>query len=95
MLKLEEIQVDTHVSGIEPSAPVKVLYVKMAGGDAVDVTYELLNGQVLKKTVFRADEAKLAVASQTRVWAFDAKPESFKLAAEATRGLAGALCRAG
>lgn len=84
MLKLEEIQVDTHVSGIEPSAPVKVLYIKKAG-DAVDVTYELLSGQVLKKTVFRSDEAKLEVASQARVWAFDAKPEAFKLAAEATR----------
>ena len=41
MLKLEEIQVDTHVSGIEPFAPVKILYVKK-GADAFDVTYELL-----------------------------------------------------
>ena len=82
--KHEEIQVDTHVSGIEPSAPVTVLYLKKAG-DAVDVTYELLSGQVLKKTVFRTDEPKLAVASQTRVWPFDAQPEAFKLAAEATR----------
>ncbi len=83
-MKLEEIQVDTHVTGIEPSAAVKVLYVKKAG-DAVDVTYELLSGQVLKKTLFRADEAKLAVASQGRVWTFDARPDAFKLAAEATR----------
>ena len=57
MLKLEELQVDTHVAGIEPSGPVKVLYVKKAGDDAADVTYELLNGQVLKKTLFRADES--------------------------------------
>ena len=85
MLKLEELQVDTQVAGVEPSGPVKVLYVKKAGEDAADITYELLNGQVLKKTLFRADEAKLSVASETRTWAFDAKPESFKLAAEATR----------
>lgn len=85
MLKLEDLQVDTHVAGIEPSVPVKILYVKKAGDDAADVTYELLDGRVLKKTLFRADEAELSVASETRAWAFDAKPESFKLAAEATR----------
>ncbi len=85
MIRLEALQVDTHVNGIEPSGPVKVLHVKQAGDDAADVTYELLNGQILKKTLFRADEPKLSVASETRTWAFDAKPESFKLAAEATR----------
>ena len=84
-MKLEELQVDTHVAGIEPSAPVKVLYVKRAGEDAVDVTYELLNGQVLRKTLFRAEESRLSVASETRSWAFDAAPVAFKLAAEATR----------
>ena len=85
MLRLDEIQVDTQVIGIEPSGAVKVLYVKHAGADAVDVTYELHNGQVLKKTLFRADEEKLSVGSATRVWTFDAKPDAFKLAAEATR----------
>ncbi len=84
-MKLDELQVDTQVLGIEPSDAVKVLYVKHAGADAVDVTYELHNGQVLKKTLFRADEEKLSVGSATRVWTFDAKPDAFKLAAEATR----------
>lgn len=84
MLKLEDLQVDTHVAGIEPSVSVKILYVKKAGDDAADVTYELLDGRVLKKTLFRADEDKLSVASEKRAWAFDAKPESFKLAADAT-----------
>jgi SNF2 family DNA or RNA helicase len=85
VLTLDQLQVDTQVAGIEPSGPVKVLYVKMAGSEAADITYELLNGQVLKKTLFRADEAKLSLAGETRTWAFDATPESFKLAAEATR----------
>ncbi len=84
-MKLSELSVDTHVLGIEPSGPVKVLYVKLAGTEFADVTYELLSGQVLKKTLFRADEEKLSVASTTRQWPFDAKAESFKLAAEATR----------
>lgn len=84
-MKLEDLEVDTHVVGIEPAGAVKILYLKKAGADAVDVTYELLNGQVLKKTLFRADEGKLSVESGARVWAFDARPEVFKLAAEATR----------
>jgi superfamily II DNA or RNA helicase len=84
-VKLEQLEVDTHVTGIEPAATVKVLYLKKAGSDAFDVTYELLDGRVLKKTLFRADEDKLALASAGRVWAFDAKPAAFKLAAEATR----------
>jgi SNF2 family DNA or RNA helicase len=83
-LKLEELQVDTHVTGIEPGGPVQVLYLKRAG-DAVDVTYELRSGEVLKKTLFRENEVELSLASATRVWAFDAKPEAFRLAAEATR----------
>jgi superfamily II DNA or RNA helicase len=83
-MKLEDLQVDTHVLGVEPTAAVKVLHVKLAG-EAADVTYELLNGHVIKKTLFRSDEAKLSVASTTRTWAFTAKPQSFKLAAEATR----------
>jgi superfamily II DNA or RNA helicase len=85
VLKLDALEVDTQVLGIEPSGAVKVLYVKQAGADAVDVTYELHNGQVLKKTLFRADEERLSLAGATRLWAFDAKADAFKLAAEATR----------
>ncbi len=85
MIKLEELEIDSHVSGIEPTGPVKVLHVKQSGPDAVNVTYELPNGKPLNKTLFRADEVKLAVASAARVWPFDAAPDSFKLAAEATR----------
>ena len=82
MLKLEDLQVDTHVAGIEPSAPVKVLYINDVGEDAADVTYELLDGRVLKETLFRTDEAKLCVASETRTWAFGAELESLTFAAE-------------
>ncbi len=85
MLKLEDLQPNTHVTGIEPAETVELLNVKRAGPDTVDVTYERRNGQLLKKTLFRGDEPKLAVASEARVWAFDAAPDAFKLAAEATR----------
>lgn len=85
MLKLEDLAVDTFVSGLVPGAAAKVLYLKHAGADAVDVTFERLDGSVLKRTVFRSDEPSLTLESQSRVWSFDAKPASFKLAAEAVR----------
>jgi superfamily II DNA or RNA helicase len=85
MLKLEDLQADTHVTGIEPGEPVEILQVKRSGPDSIDVRYERRNGDMAKKTLFRADEQKLALASETRVWAFDAAPDAFKLAAEATR----------
>ncbi len=85
MLKLDALEVNTHVTGIEPSGPVKILHVSRTGADSADVTYKLLSGGVLEKTLFRADEEKLSVSSQTRIWSFDASPDSFKLAAEAIR----------
>lgn len=58
MLKLEDLQIDMHVAGIEASAPVKLLYIKKADEEAADVTHELLDGRVLKKVLFRANEAE-------------------------------------
>ena len=84
-MKLEELQVETHVAGIESDQVVKVLYLQNAGPDSRNVTYELFNGQVLKKALFRADESKLSLSSGDRTWAFDADPNSFKLVAEALR----------
>jgi signal transduction histidine kinase len=66
MLKLEEIEVDTHLTGIEPSTPVKVLSRKKIGPDAIEITCELVSGQVLKKTLLRSEEQTLALASTER-----------------------------
>jgi SNF2 family DNA or RNA helicase len=85
MVKLEDIKPDDRLEGIEPAGDVSVLHVKPAGPDAVNVTYELPSGQVLKKTLFRTDEAKLGVASSGSQFTFRAPAEDFKLAAEATR----------
>lgn len=35
-MKLEDLQVDRLVAGIEPSAPVKLLYIRKAGDDPAD-----------------------------------------------------------
>lgn len=79
------IEAKTHVAGIEPDVTVRVLDVEKAGPDAVNVSYKLRGGQLLQKTVFRADEPKLSVATTSSQFSFHASPEDFKLAAEATR----------
>ncbi|MDP3151461.1 MAG: helicase-related protein [Archangium sp.] len=84
-MKLEDIETKTHVRGIEPDMAVRVLDVEPAGPDAVNVSYKLPSGQLLQKTLFREDEAQLELSATTSQFSFRAKPEDFKLAAEATR----------
>src|SRR5688572_26410514 len=85
MLRLEDIETKTHVSGIEPAGAVRVLDVEAAGPGAVNVTYKLPSGQILQKTLFRSDEPNLSVSSTTSQFTFASPPSDFKLAAEATR----------
>ncbi len=85
MMKLEDIETKTHVRGIEPDIAVRVLDVEPAGPDAVNVSYKLPSGQLLQKTLFRADEPRLSVSATSSQFSFHAKAEDFKLAAEATR----------
>lgn len=84
-MRLEDIESKTHVRGIEPDVAVRVLDVEPAGPDAVNVSYKLPSGQLLQKTLFRADEAKLSLSSTSSQFSFRSKPDDFKLAAEATR----------
>ena len=79
MVKLEDIKPDDRMEGIEPDCQVIVLHVKAAGPDAVNLTYELPSGDVLK-TLFRDDEAKISVATTSSQFTFTAAPEAFKLA---------------
>ena len=84
-MKLEEIEPKAHVIGVEPGIAVRIVAVEPAGADAVNVTYRLPSGQILEKSVFRTDEAKLAVVVAESQFTFTASPADFKLAAEATR----------
>lgn len=44
MLNAEDIQVDTHLTGIEPSGPVHILDVKPASPGATAIAYEQFDG---------------------------------------------------
>ncbi len=85
MLKLEEIQKNADISGIEPGHVVRVVTTEPVGDNALTVYYKTADGKLLERMLFRSDEAKLSLAEAGRPWAFDAPGEDFKLAAEAYR----------
>src|ERR1035441_9072170 len=85
MLKLEEIKKHTAVAGIDPNAPVRIVTTEAVSDDALTVYYKTVDGAVLERMLFRADEPHLSLAQAGRPWAFDASGDEFKLAAEAFR----------
>ena len=85
MLKLEQLQKNSVVSGIDPNEPVRLVSTEPAGPDAVTAYYKTSEGKLRERMLFRADEPTLSIASVGRPWAFDAPGEDFKLAAEAFR----------
>lgn len=85
MLKLEAIQKNAAVSGLEAGQVVRIVTTESVGPDAVTVYYKTADGKLLERMLFRADELSLSLADAGRPWAFDAPGEDFKLAAEAWR----------
>lgn len=85
MLKLEQIQKNAVISGLEPGQVVRVVTTELVGDSALTVYYKTADGTLLERMLFRNDEVNLSLAEAGRPWAFDAPGEEFKLAAEAYR----------
>jgi len=85
MLKLELIQKNAAVSGLESGCVVRIVTTEKVGDNALTVYYKTADGRLLERMLFRSDEAKLSLAEAGRPWAFDAPGEDFKLAVEAYR----------
>jgi hypothetical protein len=64
---------------------VRIVSAEKIGEDALTVYYKTVNGTVLERMLFRADEMQLSLAQAGRPWAFDSSGDEFKLAAEAFR----------
>jgi superfamily II DNA or RNA helicase len=85
MLKLEQIQKNAAISGIEPGHVVRIVTTEPVGDNALTVYYKTSDGKLLERMLFRSNEHELSLAEAGRPWAFDAPGEDFKLAAEAYR----------
>ncbi|TCS97629.1 type III restriction/modification enzyme restriction subunit [Tepidimonas ignava] len=85
MLKLEQIQKNAAIAGLEPGQVVRIVTTEPVGDNALTVYYKTADGKLLERMLFRTDEAKLSLAQEGRPWAFDAPGDAFKLAVEAYR----------
>jgi len=85
MLKLEDINKDAHVKGIEGDDIVRVVTVESVGDDVLTVYYKTSQGRLGEQMLFRSDESRLSLAKVGRPWGFDASGADFKLGLEAYR----------
>jgi len=85
VLKLEQIQKNAAISGLEPGQVVRIVTTEPVGDNALTVYYKTADGTLRERMLFRTDEANLSLAEAGRPWAFDAPGDAFKLAAEAYR----------
>jgi Superfamily II DNA/RNA helicases, SNF2 family len=85
VLKLEHIQKNAAISGLEFGQVVRIVTTEPVGDNTLTVYYKTADGTLRERMLFRTDEAKLSLAEAGRPWAFDAPGEDFKLAAEAYR----------
>jgi hypothetical protein len=76
VLKLEQIQKNAAISGLEPGQVVRIVTTEPVGDNALTVYYKTADGKLLERMLFRTDEAKLSLAEAGRPWAFDAPGES-------------------
>jgi len=85
MLKLEDINKDSQIRGLEGDKIVRIVSVEPVGVDASNVFYVDPDGKPGTQMLFRTDEARLELAEAGRPWAFDAPGAEFKLGLEAYR----------
>lgn len=84
-MKLEDITKDMVLTGILSGTAVKVVTVEPSGDDAITVYYKTDDGRLGEQMLFRSNEADLQPIDIGRPWSLDAKPEDFRLGAEALR----------
>ena len=66
VLKLEQIQKNAAISGLEPGQVVRIVTTEPVGDNALTVYYKTADGKLLERMLFRTDEAKLSLAEAGR-----------------------------
>ena len=79
MLKLEQIQKNAAISGLEPGQVVRIVTTEPVGDNALTVYYKTADGTLRERMLFRTDEANLSLAEVGRPWAFDAPGDDPRL----------------
>ena len=85
MARLEEITVGANVVGIAGNTPVSIVAVKWHGSAVLEITFKDARGQLAGQLLYREDEERLSVGSDSMPWSFDADANLLRLASEAYR----------
>jgi SNF2 family DNA or RNA helicase len=85
MARLENITIGANVVGIAGNVPVTVVAVKWYGNAVLEVTFKDSRGQLASQLLYREDEDRLDVKSDSLPWSFDADANLLRLASEAYR----------
>lgn len=85
MARLEDIVVDSYVSGIEGDDAVTVVAVKWVGSNAINVIYQDSRGNLGNKMIYREMAESLEIQEKHLPWSFDADGDTMRLVSEAYR----------
>lgn len=85
MAKLDDIKSGSRISGIVANQPVELVSVEWIGQQAINVVYRFPAAGIAETTLYRDDEARLAVEQTGRSWSFDADGALLRLVTEANR----------
>jgi hypothetical protein len=83
-VRLEDLSSGVLVAGVIPGETVSVVAAQWHGSDALELTYQTLDGSLRQQVLFRSEEAKLQISDEGSR-PFDADAQEFRLAAEAQR----------
>lgn len=85
MARLENIVVDSYVSGIESNEIVAVVAVKWVGNNAINVIYQDSRGNLGNKMIYREMAEGIEIQEKHLPWSFDADGDTMRLVSEAYR----------
>ena len=85
MARLENIVVDSYVSGIESNEIVAVVAVKWVGNNAINVIYQDSRGNLGNKMIYREMAESIEIQEKHLPWSFDADGDTMRLVSEAYR----------
>lgn len=84
-IRLEDVKPGARLTGLIADGAVEVIAATWVGSDTLTAICRSAAGGISERTLFRDDEARLALAETGRNWSFEADGELLRLVTEATR----------
>jgi len=85
MVRLEDLQIGTRITGLAPSGVAEVVKTTWIGSQCAQVVFKTDGGQFDERLLYRDDEASLELIDAGRPWSFDGDGDLLRLVSEAYR----------